>query len=195
MKWPSAGPLGTNRQLHEVSKLLEIGDGTMRISLHVEQLDMNLRRQLDKLVGQWTGINRLWLSPDDPARESETTASIALVAGQSFATIHYTWEDEGQPQDGLLIVRNAAAPSPEDMTWIDSWHTGGKFMFFRGENDDEGRISGLGSYPAPSGPDWGWRIVLVADTADTIRMLMYNITPDGEAALAVEAEYSRASNS
>ena len=34
---------------------------------------MTVPNVLHPLVGNWTGLNRLWLSPDEPARESETT--------------------------------------------------------------------------------------------------------------------------
>ena len=153
---------------------------------------MNTRSQLGKLVGEWSGTNRLWLTPTDPARESKTSGTIALAAGTGFVTINYKWEYDGKPQDGLLIVRNAAEPSPEDMSWIDSFHTGGKFMMFRGEEDREGRIAALTSYAAPPGPDWGWRIVVEAENADRVRIIMYNITPDGDEALAVEIDCSRA---
>lgn len=77
------------------------------------------------------------------------------------------------------------------MVWIDSWHTGGQFMTFRGEARPEGSISALGSYSAPPGPDWGWRIVLAGQSDGEIRIRMYNISPEGDEALAVEAEYSR----
>jgi hypothetical protein len=153
---------------------------------------MNIRAQLSTFAGQWTGINRLWLSPQDPANESETTASIALVARDGFATVRYTWAYDGRPEDGLLLVRNDAEPSPDDMVWVDSWHTGGKLMHLRGEESTDGRISAFGTYAAPPGPDWGWRIVLAADTADEVRILMYNVSPDGDEALAVEARYARA---
>ena len=63
-------------------------------------------------------------------------------------------------------------------------------MEFHGEDDRDGCMSALDSYPAPPGPDWGWRIVLDADAESGIRILMYNITPDGDEALAVEAQYT-----
>ena len=149
--------------------------------------------QPSSFAGQWAGINRLWLSPNDPVRESETTAAIALAALGAFTTIRYSWAEGGKPQDGLLIVRNAAQPGEDAMVWIDSWHTGGEFMPFRGVHADDGHISAVGAYAAPPGPDWGWRIELAAGTGETLRILMYNITPDGDEALAVEARYARRS--
>ncbi len=153
---------------------------------------MNARSNLSGCLGTWTGTNHLWLTPNDPVRESAIAATVALAAGDGFITIRYNWADEGKPQDGLLIVRNAPQPGEVDMVWIDSWHTGGNFMQFRGEPDPHGRISALGSYSAPNGPDWGWRIILAADAPDSLHLLMYNITPDGQQALAVDAPMTRA---
>lgn len=152
---------------------------------------MNVRTQLSSLVGEWTGTNRVWLMPGEPVRESATAVSIALAARDGFVTFGYTWADEGQPQDGLLIVRNAPEPGGIDMVWLDSWHTGGQFMVFRGEADRDGRISALTSYPAPPGPDWGWRIELAAETADELIICMYNIPPGENEMLAVEARCTR----
>lgn len=152
---------------------------------------MNLRGRLRDVVGQWQGVSRLWVSPDEPVRESDATASIAPAAHDRFVIITYTWADGGQTQDGLLIVRKASGPSPEDMIWIDSWHTGGTFMLFRGQDGEGERVSALSSYPAPPGPDWGWRIVLEAETSDRLRMVMFNISPDGDEALAAEMQWSR----
>jgi hypothetical protein len=48
----------------------------------------------------------------------------------------------------------------------------------------------LGSYGGGGGPDWGWRIVIVPD-GDDLRLVMTNITPEGQEAPAVEARYAR----
>lgn len=52
-------------------------------------------------------------------------------------------------------------------------------------------VDARGTYAAPPGPDWGWRIVIEPESRDGFRMLMFNITPNGEEALAVQATYSR----
>lgn len=152
---------------------------------------MSPQARLNELVGHWTGINRLWLSPDDPVRESDTTASITLAAAGVFAIVRYAWVDGGEPQDGVLMVRIASEPGEVDVVWADSWHMGKRFMLCRGEYHREGEISALGTYAAPPGPDWGWRIVLRAESADEMRILMYNISPEGREALAVDASYRR----
>jgi hypothetical protein len=151
---------------------------------------MSLQARLEMLVGDWHGISRLWLSPDDPVRESDTSATVALAARDGFAIITYTWADHGQPQDGVLLVRLAEEPSALDMVWFDSWHTEGKFMTFCGEDYSDEQVSAIGSYAAPEGPDWGWRIVLTAGPEDGFELRMYNIPPAGIAELAVATKYS-----
>jgi hypothetical protein len=153
---------------------------------------MNIRGSLEQFVGGWSATYRLWLTPADPVRESASRAELALAAGRGFATLRYVWEDRGKPHDGLLIIRNAPEPDLLDMVWVDSFHTAGKFMTFRGEPTGDGSLSALGSWAAPPGPDWGWRIVLSAETESEPVVRMYVITPDGETGLAVESRYSRA---
>lgn len=101
---------------------------------------MSARQRIGELAGNWSGDNRLWLMPTDPTRESKTTARVELAAGGGFVLIRYDWADEGKPQDGALIVRNA---------------------------------------------------VLSMDRGDEFRVLMYNVSPDGEVYPAVEARYER----
>ncbi len=153
---------------------------------------MSVRTRLKEFTGDWSGTNRLWLSPDEPARESATSASAALAAGGACLIITYTWADLGQPQDGILLVRIASEPGFLDMVWFDSWHTGGEFMTFHGEEDRDGHLSARGSYSAPPGPDWGWRILLADNPDGSLQIQMVNISPEGDEALAVDARYTRA---
>lgn len=150
-----------------------------------------LRGALGAFAGDWIGRNQLWFEPGTPAHECDTTASVVSVARESCVAIRYEWEEAGAIEEGLLVVRNAPEISDEDMVWVDSFHTGGKFMRFRGEADDAGRVVALGSYPAPGGPDWGWRIVLDSSGTDHLHLLMYNITPDGTTYPAVETRLNR----
>ncbi len=146
---------------------------------------------LAALVGQWHGTNNLWLAPDQPARISESTATIRLAANGHFAVIEYAWADEGRAQDGLLMVGQESPSAAVTAAWVDSWHMGDKIMHCRGTVGSQGAVSVQGAYAAPPGPDWGWRISIRPETDHRFAFEMFNITPDGQEALAVQVGYAR----
>ena len=74
--------------------------------------------------------------------------------------------------------------------WIDSWHMSDGVMACEGAVDTDGTIDVRGSYAAPPGPDWGWRIVVRPADGPALHIVMYNVTPEGEEALAVEATFA-----
>jgi hypothetical protein len=145
----------------------------------------------NELIGAWQGTNRLWLDPEEPARESESSALITLAAQGQFATIQYTWADGGRPQDGLIVLGRETQGDLLKAAWIDSWHMGDKLMVSEGLVEPDGSIWVMGTYAVPSEPDWGWRISIDSIAKDTFRMTMHNISPDGADMLAVEALYAR----
>lgn len=147
--------------------------------------------RLTDFAGEWTGTTTLYLMPDDPGDTSQTRAVIAPAAGGTFLTIAYTWSRQGKPHDGVLLVRNAAEVTDDDMVWVDSFHTERKFLYFSGRSGAAKSVVGYTTYPAPSGPDWGWRITVSAPSPDVLRILMHNITPDGQEAIAVDSRYQR----
>ena len=63
-------------------------------------------------------------------------------------------------------------------------------MILSGTAQADGSLAVTGSYAAPPGPDWGWRITL-QPLDNQFKLLMHNVTPDGEAMLAVETLFSR----
>lgn len=152
---------------------------------------MSGQEQFAALVGEWSGEKRLWLHPGAPVSESPSTAAVSLAANGRYAAIRYRWAYEDQPQEGLMVVRLAAEPSEADIYWVDSWHMADVPMLCRLEPGGKGLVSARGSYTPPTGPEWGWRIEIHADAADSLRIIMYIITPDGEEGLAVQADYVR----
>ena len=148
--------------------------------------------ELADLVGQWSGQNLLWVIPGEPVRESDATAHVEMLSGSALAMIQYTWSYEGEPQQGTLLVRTNSEPDDASVVLVDSWHTGNKFMNFRDEDGKDGLVAVHGTYAAPPGQDWGWRIVVRASSADAFQILMFNIAPDGQEAPAVDATFRRA---
>ena len=151
---------------------------------------MTLQEQLATLSGTWEGTKHLWLRPGDPARLSPSVASVRSVAQGRFTVLEYTWADEGKPQDGVLLIGQESPSAPVVASWIDSWHMGGRIMTCEGTSTPDG-FSVQGTYAAPPGPDWGWRIAVRFEPDQTFTFLMTNITPDGVEAPAVEVRYTR----
>jgi hypothetical protein len=77
------------------------------------------------------------------------------------------------------------------VAWVDSWHQSGMLMFCYGAIDQDGTIALCGSYEAPPGQDWGWRIVINAKSNAEMQIAMYDCTSEGEEELAVQADHTR----
>lgn len=148
---------------------------------------MGVPDRLRAASGSWIGTNRLYF-PGEPTRDVPSTARIAPAAQGKFTTLSYTWSFDDQPQDGLLLIggdRGAVI-----MIWIDSWHMGDGVMHCTGSVQDDRLLAVRGTYKVENHPDWGWRIDLrLRDEA--IDLVMYNVSPEGEEDVAVEAAYAR----
>ena len=147
---------------------------------------MNVPIILTGLVGEWMGTKRLFLTPEEEARESNASVAVFLTAQSKFLTIRYAWSYEGEPQDGLLLIGFNQQQQVENATWIDSWHMNDQIMLLQGERNAAGVVSLTGSYPAPPGPNWGWWIEIDPLDGKSFKLLMHNVSPEGKADLAVE---------
>ena len=148
---------------------------------------------LPLLAGRWNGTYRLIVNPEEPPRDSKSSAVVTQVAAGGFVRMDYTWEDAGKPQDGSILLGRDSERCVLTAHWVDSWHMSDKVMACEGPSTEAGSsLEVRGAYAAPPGPDWGWRTVIEATGADSFRMLMYNVSPDGKEDLAVEAVYTRA---
>ena len=149
---------------------------------------MSVVDRLSPLLGRWQGTNRLRLMPTDDYTSSAATAAVTVTAAR-FVSIAYTWADGDAPQDGLILLGGSA--DEPSAVWVDSWHTGPTWMTFTGngtdvENDETLRL--FGSYPAETGPDWGWQIhVRPRDAVIT----MHNVVPGSEPYQVVELALER----
>lgn len=152
---------------------------------------MTADMQLAELAGEWSGPSQLWIHPDDPMHESHSTAQIGQLARGQFVTIDYTWAFEGEPQEGLIVFGLGPDAHSASAVWFDSWHMANQVMVMRPEYLAD-KVALHGSYAAPSGPDWGWRIELESSDQTSWTLRMFNILPDGRAFPAVLTVYERA---
>lgn len=154
---------------------------------------MSVPEILANLVGKWRGVNRLHTSwiPENPLRESVSTAVVDLTARGRFLKIEYDWTYEDAAQEGLILVGDEKDSDLIKAFWIDSWHLSDKFMVSEGVQNGVGAISLKGFYTVPDHPDWGWRTDFEPSDENSFQITMYNVTPDGEESLAVEMKFER----
>lgn len=152
---------------------------------------MSVLTELTQLIGKWRGTNQLWLSPDEPVRGSESIAEFSTIAHAQFTELRYSWAEEGNAQEGRIILGQAPESRVVKAIWFDTWHLMDQFMVCEGQVDSEGVVRVKGSYAAPPGPDWGWQITIEPKEKDVFHLIMHNISPEGESFLAVKTSYSR----
>ena len=130
-------------------------------------------------------VHRVALASDGRAKHVELTEegvrTVTTCANDLGAAIQDTFATDGAA--GAVTAR-----------WTDTWHTGNQPMACSGPRPAGTTLSVRGTYAAPPGPDWGWRIDVAAD-GERLRIVMYNVWPQeqgGKEELAVEAVYERA---
>lgn len=152
---------------------------------------MSIPSRLNGAVGSWRGSSKLWFTPADPALESETTAEVGTAGNGKFLTLRYDWTYKDKRQEGFLLIGDDPSAGRCDAVLVDSFHNSHRAMPLTAALVGDGPVSVLGAYSAPPGPDWGWRVTLELPAEDQFILRMFNITPDGTEALAVEASYVR----
>lgn len=153
---------------------------------------MSIHSRLSELVGNWDGTNRLHLSwMPNPLHESRSTAVVRERIGRQCLEIAYTWEYEGKPHEGVIILSGSPKTDGIKAVWTDSWHSANVLMTCEGTVDESGRVSVKGSYSVPDHPDWGWRTDIIPGDG-TFEYVMYNVSPEGVEELAVETVFSKA---
>ena len=152
---------------------------------------MTVIETMRNLAGSWQATYRLWMAPEAAPLKSLSDAVVSPMVNGKFVCIEYTWTADGNLVEGELFIGYEPEPQLVTAVWVDGWRNGNRFMICAGEIRSDGAISVLGSYPAPEGPDWGWRTV-IEPGEDGFSLRMYNIPPGGADLLAVEAVYTRA---
>ena len=150
---------------------------------------MTIVEVLTPLLGSWQGVNKLRLLPTDEYQESTACATVSVTA-QHLVTIAYTWADGGKPQDGLFLLGGTSDPNGATAVWVDSFHSAPAWMTLPGDIGGDGLIRLIGSYGAPTGPDWGWQVHIAPGT-DGWSITMHNVVPGEAPYQAVETTFDR----
>ena len=150
--------------------------------------------------GEWRGSSRLYGPGPGKVEDSASTLHVVPVLHDTFVRLDYDWALEGAPQQGSLLLGVDPATGVISCHWIDTFHVssqwGRSVMALTGKvdgdpTDPDWGVEVRGSYPAPPGVDWGWRITITCDE-DALQVAMFNIAPDGMEYPAVAAAYARA---
>ena len=64
-------------------------------------------------------------------------------------------------------------------------------MVSEGHQNGNGAIKMKGFYAVPEHPDWGWLTIIQPENENSFKIIMYNVSPEGEEDLAVEIELKR----
>jgi len=149
--------------------------------------------KLSQLAGEWKGTAKTWFEPDTVADESPIKGSIRVIMDGRFIIHEYKGSLNEKPLEGMNIIGYNLSLNKFESAWIDSFHTGTAIMFSEGNRNAE-NLSVLGSYAYVT-PDteqhWGWRTNIEMISNDEIKIIAYNISPDGEESKATEIHYKR----
>ncbi|HWB07072.1 MAG TPA: DUF1579 family protein [Verrucomicrobiales bacterium] len=148
---------------------------------------MNAFDKLAACAGTRRGTSTLQDPHSGKPLDSSSTLTVTPILRGLFLRVAYTWDYNGQPQEGEFIIGLQSESSTLSSYWIDTWHMSEKGLVCTGSADAE-ELSLPGSYPAPPGPDWGWNTV-IRPSENEIKVTMFNVPPGGAAELAVEAHY------
>ncbi|MDX1439723.1 MAG: DUF1579 family protein [Rubricoccaceae bacterium] len=145
----------------------------------------------DRFPGRWKGTKELYFEgPPEPDNVSDSEMTVSSVAHGKFLSITYTWTFKDVDHEGFLLIGRLNPGEASSGAWVDSFHMSGKVWPCEGVVGEDGKVDLHGTYEAPPGPDWGWRITLASDGRQ-LQLLMYNISPEGDELLAVQASYER----
>lgn len=155
----------------------------------VDSLQSGHHAALLKLSGHWKGTAQTYFEPGVVADSSPVEAFIRPVLGNRFMLMEYKGAMQGESLEGIALIGFYLLKRTFTIAWGDSFHTGTQLLISQG---GDGPLSAMGYYGDPGGgPDWGWRTSIEQPGNDRFILRHFNVTPDGEEALAVETIFEK----
>lgn len=147
--------------------------------------------KLKAFAGNYKGTNRLHDPHTNRPDDTPSNLNMTSILNGRFIRIDYTWSYQNAPQEGSMLIGFEPDENLVTIHWIDTWHMSNKVLPLKGNAEADGSINLLGSYAAPPDPDWGWRIVIKPNDDRSLKINMFNITPQGDEYPAVESTYNK----
>lgn len=141
-------------------------------------------------AGSWRGANTHRDSTTGRPEESPFTLAVTPVLGGRFLRVNSLWGDRGRAAGGTAAGRLRPEIRRNIRALGRHLAPGPQRLACKGTAGD-GTTAVRASYPAPTGPDWGWRIEITAG-AEGLRITHPNIDAEGAGDLAVQGVVSRA---
>ena len=133
----------------------------------------NEHKQMEKSVGDWKVVTKMWMDPSQPPTTTEARAKNEMIMGGRYLMGSYKGEMMGMPFEGYSMTGYDNAAKKYVSTWVDNMGTG--IMYLEGKwRDDIKGIEFRGNAVDPmTGKDMKVREVLMFKDDKTQMMEMY----------------------
>jgi hypothetical protein len=143
------------------------------------------------MTGSWEGNCKTWFEPGKLEDESTVKGMIEPALGGRFLRHVYEGEIQGKPRHGEEMIAYNGVGKKFETSWIDDFHMNYAILFSQGKAIERG-FEVFGKYDTgETTPAWGWRTTYELMGEDDLVIRAYNVTSEGQEALAVETVYRR----
>jgi hypothetical protein len=144
---------------------------------------------MDFLLGTWKGETKTWFDPEGDPERGDIETRFQRIVGNLFIEEIYSGAIGEKAHEGRRIYGTDSRLGETTCHWLDSFHTGGTVLEFRGTSDKQS-ISVSGHYYGGD-EKWGWRIEFRSLSTDRMEMKHFNVSPDGKVERAIESTLIR----
>jgi hypothetical protein len=155
-----------------------------------ESLLNGAHANLAKLKGHWKGTTKTWFEPGVLADESPMSGTIRPILGGRFMLYEYSGTLSDRPFEGAAMIGYDLATQTFQSAWVDSFHMSTAIMLSEGVSSESFKATGS-YFTGQDTPRWFWRSEIEIIDDGHIVLSAYNISPDGDEALATETHYFR----
>ncbi len=143
------------------------------------------------LKGEWIGSCRTWLEAGVLSDESSIRGEFSSVMDGLWLRHHYLGSMEGKKREGEELIAFNSGSNEYQIAWIDDFHMANGILYSTGVSQASG-FSVVGSYSVGVGETpWGWRTTYQFGLDNRLKIMSWNIEPDGTEVKAIEIEYKK----